>query len=276
MSSAQHEIEAGERFAFGDNWAAFLSQVDEERIAAARDSLVASLGRSDLEGMRFLDAGCGSGLFSLAAHRLGADVVSFDFDPASVGCAEELRARYGDSHRPWTITRGSVLDKDFLAGLGTFDVVYSWGVLHHTGQMWDALSLIDGSVSPGGQLFISIYNDQGLATRGWTAVKRRYNHSGPAGRRVLLQGAKAYFGLRTATARTLRAMARRSWDQAPRPRGMSDDTDLVDWVGGYPFEVAMPEEIFSFYRDRGYQLENLKTCRGGHGCNEYVLRKTSG
>jgi len=272
--SAQQEIESGERFAFGDNWARFLAEVDDRRIQAAKASLTEALGREDLTGVRFLDAGCGSGLFSLAAHLLGAEVTSFDFDPASVGCAQELRQRYGDPGRAWTIRQGSVLDGTFLKGLGTFDVVYSWGVLHHTGAMWEALALIDTSVAPGGRLFISIYNDQGLPSRGWTQVKRRYNAAGPLGRQLLLAAAKGYFGSRTAVAKVLSAQARAA--SGPRPRGMSDDTDLVDWVGGYPFEVAKPEQIFEFYRDRGYVLQHLKTCRGGHGCNEYVLQKSPG
>jgi 2-polyprenyl-6-hydroxyphenyl methylase/3-demethylubiquinone-9 3-methyltransferase len=47
--------------------------------------------------------------------------------------------------------------------------------------------------------------------------------------------------------------------------------DLIDWVGGWPFEVSTPEEVFNFYRRRGFQLEALKTCAGGLGCNEFVF-----
>lgn len=269
--SAQGEIESGERFAFGANWASFLREIDQSRIDAACASMTVALGRRDLDGVRFLDAGCGSGLFSLAAHLLGAEVVSFDFDPASVGCAQELRARFGDPQRDWQIVQGSVLDEHFLAGLDTFDVVYSWGVLHHTGDMWRAFELIDANVSPNGLLYISIYNDQGLPSRAWTEVKRRYNAAGPAGRRVLLTGARGYFAMRALAKRLLQ----RDVDSEARPRGMSRRTDLIDWVGGYPFEVAKPESVFSFYRDRGYTLQHLSTCRGGHGCNEYVLRKNA-
>src|SRR5206468_969431 len=150
-----HEIQSRERFTFGDNWAAFLRILDDERIRAAEDSLKAKLEAGRLDGKRFLDAGSGSGLFSLAARRLGAQVVSFDFDPESVACTAELKRRYFPDDPDWRVEQGSVLDRDFLSGLGTFDIVYSWGVLHHTGAMWDALDKVEGLVGTKGQLFIA-------------------------------------------------------------------------------------------------------------------------
>src|ERR1035438_5515350 len=139
LGTSQQEIAAGERFAFGENWWRFLSILDERRIAQAEDSLRGMLGVSDLQGKTFLDIGCGSGLFSLAARRLGACVHCFDYDPQSVACAQELRRRYFPEDTDWRIEEGSALDGNYLAGLGSFDVVYSWGVLHHTGAMWQAL-----------------------------------------------------------------------------------------------------------------------------------------
>ena len=58
-------------------------------------------------------------------------------------------------------------------------------------------------------------------------------------------------------------------------RGMSYWHDLIDWIGGYPFEVAKPEQVFEFMRLRGFQLERLKTCGGGLGCNEFVFIHSS-
>ena len=118
------------RFEFGANWAAFLSGVDRPQVERAKQSLQSILGLETLQGKSFLDVGSGSGLFSLAAHELGATVHSFDFDPQSVQCTREIKHRYARTNTTWTIERGSVLDVDFLARLGTFDVVYSWGVLH--------------------------------------------------------------------------------------------------------------------------------------------------
>src|SRR6478672_6389971 len=161
------EVQRGERFGFGENWAGFLRLVDEDRIASAEQSLKQMLNSERLDGKTFLDAGSGSGLFSLAARRLGAQVTSFDYDPDSVGCTAELRRRFFPEDSNWRVMRGSVLDRDFLASLGDFDVVYSWGVLHHTGSMWQALENVARLTKPGGTLYISIYNDQGFKSRIW-------------------------------------------------------------------------------------------------------------
>ena len=172
--------EAQTRFAFGANWQRFLDELDDVRIRDAEGSLKTMLGVDDLSGQRFLDAGCGSGLFSLAARRLGARVYSFDFDGQSVACAAHLKTRYFAGDTEWTIEAGDVLDKGTMRGLGSFDVVYSWGVLHHTGAMWRALDNAAGMVAPGGLLFVALYNDQGWISRYWAAVKRVYQRGGIA------------------------------------------------------------------------------------------------
>jgi SAM-dependent methyltransferase len=274
MADSRAEIAAGTRFAFGANWKSFLQVVDETRVDAARRSLTGALG--EVSGRSFLDIGCGSGLFSLAAHQLGARVRSFDFDADSVGATAELRRRRAPDSG-WVVEHGSVLDAQYLAGLGQFDVVYSWGVLHHTGDLWRAVEAAAGLVAPGGLLFVSVYNDQERASRMWRRVKRRYNGSGPVMRGLLVAGSSAYL----ARHRPVRAVAgvvrgrRPAAEAAPavRARGMSARHDLIDWVGGYPFEVAKPEEVFRRVRPLGFELRHLKTCGGGLGCNEYVFQR---
>ena len=270
-ASSQQEIAARQRFAFGENWRRFLELLDESRIRSAEESLCRMLQITDLAGRSFLDIGCGSGLFSLAARRLGATVHSFDFDPQSVGCAEELRRRYFPDDLAWNIEQGSALDAAYISHLGSFDIVYSWGVLHHTGAMWDALENAGQRVCPGGKLFIAIYNDQGPISRRWLAVKRMYNRLPPALRFLVTVPAVVHLYWRRTVKDFLRGRPFETWRSVKKERGMSAWRDLVDWVGGLPFEVARPEAILDFYLARGFQLTRLSTCGGSLGCNEYVF-----
>ena len=277
MTSYADEVRRGERFRFGGNWRRFLELVDGPRIASAEASLRGRLDVTDLLGRTFLDAGCGSGLFSLAARRLGASVVSFDFDPDSVACARALRERFRAGDDGWRIEEGSVLDDTYLERLGTFDVVYSWGVLHHTGSMWRALDLVARRVAPGGRLFVALYNDQGATSRRWLAVKRAYNAMPRAVRFAVLLPSFAVLWGPTLLADLLRGHPGRSWREYARTgRGMSPWRDVIDWVGGLPFEVARPEEVVSFCRERGFVEERVTTQGRGLGCNEFVFRAPSG
>src|SRR5437763_12334286 len=174
MSTHAIEIARGERFEFGKNWRRFLEVLDDTLIACAEESLKQMLDVETLDGKNFLDIGSGSGLFSLAARRVGARVHSFDDDPNSVACTKELRRRYFDNDPDWRIEEGSALDVDYLKSLGTFNVVYSWGVLHHTGAMWTALDNAQVSVGVDGKLFVAIYNDLGSRSRRWRWIKRTY------------------------------------------------------------------------------------------------------
>jgi 2-polyprenyl-3-methyl-5-hydroxy-6-metoxy-1,4-benzoquinol methylase len=272
MTTYVQEVRAGERFEFGKNWSRFLNNLSEPQIAMAEESLKSMLRVESMQGRSFLDVGSGSGLFSLVARRLGARVHSLDFDPHSVACGKELRRRYFPDDDNWTIEEGSALSPEYLSTLGRFDVVYSWGVLHHTGAMWQGLNNVVGCVAPGGLLFIAIYNDQGRASRIWTAVKKIYNRtprplrfliSWPVFARMFLIGDF----IRFRPFHSIRAYSQNY-------RGMTAWRDVVDWVGGYPFEVAKPDEIFEFYADRGFELRTLKTTYS-HGCNQFVFQRRS-
>jgi len=270
------EVARGERFEFGRNWSRFLEGVRDEHVVTAESSLKRMLDVDSLAGLNFLDIGSGSGLFSLAARRLGARVHSFDYDPQSVACAAELRRRYFPGDAQWVVEEGSALDADYLARLGKFDIVYSWGVLHHTGRMWQALENAQLPVAPGGRLFIAIYNDNGSKSRRWTRIKHAYNNVP----RLL----RAPLALLAMTPSETKAFLRaafdgspgeylRSWIEPDNFRGMSRWRDIVDWVGGYPYEFATPEQIFEFYRERGFTLTKLKCGGVGLGCNEFVFVK---
>jgi len=270
--------DSAERFAFGKNWQRFLKYLTEDRIVEAEKSLCSMLEVDDLRGKSFLDVGCGSGLFSLAAMRLGAESVdSFDLDPRSVACAQELKRRYYDGSPSWTIQQGSVLNSGFLSTLGQFDIVYSWGVLHHTGNMWQALENAIPLVETGGKLFIALYNDQDFLSTTWKAIKQRYNR-GLAWRLVIIPTCATCFAVASFIKDVL--FLRRSplyrYREYKQARGMAYTTDLLDWLGGYPFEVARPDAIFDFFRANGFQMVKLKTVGLGLGNNEFVFAKQTG
>lgn len=269
MSNATTEIESGQRFAFGKNWRSFLSALNDERINEAKKSLLEMLAVDTLQGKSFLDVGSGSGLFSLAARQLGAAVTSFDFDPESVACAEELKRRYFPSDPNWRILQGSALDPDFVRSLGAFDIVYSWGVLHHTGQMWKGLTQVVAPVKPQGRLFIAIYNDQGPLSRFWWIVKKVYC-SGLVGKTAMIALFVPYFSARAFCKSLLTGTNR--WAEYKRSRGMSLLHDWLDWLGGFPFEVASVEAITRFYQENGFSLVKVVGTRSW-GNNQFVFAK---
>lgn len=252
------------RFKFGKNWKAFSKLLDQDRIDAAGESLVAISGINSFVGKRFLDIGSGSGLFSLVANMYGASVCSFDYDQDSVSCTNELKKRFQCSSAEWTVTEGSVLDDHFMSKIGKYDIVYSWGVLHHTGDMWKALSNSISVVEQNGLLCIALYNDQGVLSKYWTAIKYAYNKNA-ALRTIIIVSHLPYL--------LLRVLARAVKGSFVLDRGMSIWYDMIDWLGGYPFEVATPADVVEFCSKYGLYLIRIKTVGGKQGCNEYVFQK---
>jgi 2-polyprenyl-3-methyl-5-hydroxy-6-metoxy-1,4-benzoquinol methylase len=271
MSFSQ-EVKQGKRFEFGKNWNSFLKTLDDKRIEEAIDSLKEMLEVEDLEGKKFLDIGSGSGLFSLAAKKLGAEVHSFDFDTDSVSCTKYLRDTYfPDSN--WIVEEGSVLDVDYVKSLGQFDIVYSWGVLHHTGHMYKALDNAALPVKEGGKLFIAIYNDEGAKSKVWKKIKKVYVKY-LAGKYLITMLYTPYYLTKNFLMDTLylRQPPFARYRKGKKERGMSGKHDLADWLGGYPFEVARIPEIFNFYKKKGFVL-NVVTTKKGKGCNQFVFTK---
>lgn len=276
--TAEEEIRAGNRFGFGANWARFLLLVNEKRILSAEESLQDMIGTASLAGRSFLDIGCGSGLFSLAARRLGARVHSFDFDPQSVACARELKRRYLPDDESWTIEQGSVLDRGYLARLGRFDIVYSWGVLHHTGAMWTAIeNAISCTTRENGALLIAIYNDQGWKSHAWWFAKRLYNALPRFVRGAFAAASYAAAKFVTFAKRTFRAgpvAAMRSLRSEVGVRGMDAKRDWLDWIGGFPYEFVSLATLESYLQSRGFTPDRVRPTIGW-GCNEIYARRST-
>jgi 2-polyprenyl-6-hydroxyphenyl methylase/3-demethylubiquinone-9 3-methyltransferase len=261
-------------FSFGENWQDFSTQITKSEIEDAISDIRDWLGKEGARGRSCVDVGSGSGLSSLALTHLGASRVhSFDYDPASVSATHEMRERYttlagADAASTWRVEYGSVLDSEYITSLGTFDIVYSWGVLHHTGQMWRACENAVSLLAPQGTFLLSLYTkttperyERDLA------LKRRFNEASEIGKQWMI----------------CRRILRLMWKRARRGenpftwrhttvRGMNTYHDIVDWLGGLPYEVANRDEVEEFGRKHGLTLVR-SFARGGGGCSVYLLQR---
>jgi len=266
--TSENTVEKKRTFSFGKNWQRFLKSISQERLRNAERSLTEFLEMDDMRGMRFLDIGCGSGIFSYAAFHLGAkEIVSFDLDRMSVECCKFWRRKAGNPDN-WKVCEGSILDGGFLRSLGKFDIVYSWGVLHHTGDMWRAIRNSAMLVDDDGYYYIAIYNkvEGFMGSEFWLRIKRLYNSSG-AIRKCAIEA--IYIAVHFAT-----SVLRLRNPIKKRPRDMSWRTDITDWLGGYPYEFATVEEVFAFMKKAfpDFRLVNIKT-RNGLENNWYLFKR---
>lgn len=260
-------------FSFGKNWQNFLESLNDEKIENAKKSLIEFLdGDNNVKGKTFVDIGCGSGLFSYAAYKLGAArVVSVDVDEFSVACATHLKEKEGNPEN-WEIKKGSALDENFINSLGKFDVVYSWGVLHHTGDMYRAFDNVVNLMNPGGIFYTAIYGRTTNKLAGtpefWLWVKKKYNNSGIVGKKFMNYLYVIYFFVGTLACRKNPIAIIRGYKE----RGMNWYNDVIDWMGGYPYEFAYPHEIINYFSKKGLYCKKLND-RLGLACNEFLLVK---
>lgn len=263
-------------FAFGENWASFARGIDEEKIAAAVDALQRLIEPQQLRGARFLDIGSGSGLHSLAAIRLGVgELLAMDIDPNSVATTRAVLGLHAAGAN-FRVEERSVFEVDPVR-LGRFDIVYSWGVLHHTGDMFEALRRAAALVAPKGLFVFALYRKTSMC--GFWKVEKRLYAKAPhwMQRAVQLLFAAAY---RLAFWRSIGPPAKfEAFLQGYRTRGMDWFHDIHDWLGGYPYESISPTEVEALMAELGFELERRfvhetkgRSALFGSGCDEYVYR----
>jgi SAM-dependent methyltransferase len=271
-AAPQRGTEEALRFAFGANWADYLNNhFSDERVEIAQNHLLHFLKLESLAGLTFLDIGCGSGIHSLAAWRAGAsNVISFDYDHDSIAAAGKLHEMSGAPDN-WTILQGSVLDKGFLSNIPMADIVYSWGVLHHTGAMWQAIANAGLLVRPNGVFYIALYSKDVYlipTTDYWLKVKERYNRSGRLRRKMMVYSYALRDLAHKALIKGINPFAYvRNYKES---RGMSYLHDARDWLGGWPMEFAGNQETRKFVK----QTLNMDLIHmwAGRGNTEFLFR----
>jgi 2-polyprenyl-3-methyl-5-hydroxy-6-metoxy-1,4-benzoquinol methylase len=257
----------GLAFDFGENWDHYSRTVlDEPRLTAAIDSLAGLIGPERLAGASFCDVGSGSGLFTIAAGKLGvARALGFDVNPTGVEVAHRNLERFAPELAGRIAFRqGSALDAGFVGMLGRFDVVYAWGSLHHSGSMWPAIETVAPLVAPGGVFVLALYNRHWTSPI-WTLIKILYNLSPGILRKLWDWGLGSLMLLATwAITRS---------NPLRKERGMEFWVDVTDWLGGYPYEYASVEEVRERLGALGFDLLEVRPPRVPTGCNEFILRR---
>jgi 2-polyprenyl-6-hydroxyphenyl methylase/3-demethylubiquinone-9 3-methyltransferase len=253
-------------FNFGENWRRYSNSIlDATRVDAARDALMSLVGEENIRDKRFLDVGCGSGIVSIAAAQCSAaEIIGIDVSAEAVEVSRKNAARFGPVGKVVTFRQCSILDPQSLAPFGQFDTVYAWGSLHHTGRMWDAITQAAKLVSPGGILVLAIYN-QHVTSPAWKAIKWSYNWSPRVVQRGMVWAATPVIA-----AAKFAVTGHNPWRKA---RGMDFLIDVVDWVGGYPYEYARPEAIERFIEKLGFDRERVALGATPTACNEFVFRR---
>jgi len=258
------------RFLFGENWDKFIRHhFSQERLEISKNRILEFLELDNLRNYNVLDVGSGSGLHSLAMLKAGANsVTSFDYDEKSVATTSFLAKEHGN--QDWEVKQGSVLDKNFMSTLPSYELVYSWGVLHHTGDVWTALDNVIKKVGRGGLLFIALYSKDALVEEPefWLNIKKKYNSGSVITRRCLEFWYVIKFELGYNPLKLLDFL-RNCWSYKHQ-RGMSKLIDIRDWLGGWPMEFVGDMQTVAYLEKRGLELVKIKT---GEANTEFLFRK---
>ena len=260
------------KFAFGKNWKAYLNVLLKKEnynngIGLAKKDIITFANLKNLKNKTFIDIGCGSGLSSLVARKIGAEVFSLDVDQNSIDCTKFLKSKFFKNDSKWKIKKLSILNSKNIKNIKKHDYVYSWGVLHHTGNLNLALKNTELLCKKNGVIHLALYNDQGRKSKRWLFIKKLYVNNNIIIKKILEIFFYPFFVLKPYLKILFLGQSNL------RKRGMGHYIDMIDWIGGYPFEPTKPEKIIKFFLDKKYDLINLKTCGAGHGNNEYLFKK---
>ena len=256
-------------FKFGENWKNFSNLIDNNRLKEAVTSLKKLTNKKSLNNLSFLDIGCGSGLSSLAAIQLNCKkIYAIDQDEQSIKTTKKVlqKSRF---------KKVKVEKKDLftLNEKEKFDIVYSWGVLHHTGNMLEAIKKSTKMVSKNGMLILALYKKTKLCNL-WKIEKYIYKSSP----KVIQNFIKNLFIFLFKLAMILKRKNFSNYiNDYKTKRGMDFYHDVHDWLGGYPYESISIEEISKIMDKFGYKMIRsfqVKKQIGffGTGCDEYVFK----
>lgn len=229
--------------------------VDEKKIFIARDSVVEFFGNDfNFAGKTFIDIGSGSGLFSLSAAMLGCKrVVSIDIDPLSIAATRLLRQKFAyliPNDVEWIIKEDSILNDELVENFAkSADILYSWGVLHHTGNVELAMRNAASLVSENGVAYIALYN-QTEASQWWLDIKNIYNSS--------FMPVKVLMIIIYTMFLTFEDIRKgRGFNMYDKKRGMYKWTDVIDWLGGLPYEPINVAHTLEFWKPLGFEATKV-------------------
>ena len=252
-------------FRFGENWNHYLQNLTEDDILGAQQDIDFWLGKDNIKGKKVIDIGSGSGVHSLSFYLSEAsEIFSFDYDKGSVEATKKLWEKEGKPDN-WTISEGSILDSNFIEDLGKFDIIYCWGVLPFTGKQWDALDNACKLVAAKGKIWISLYTAGDKFERHYK-MKVRYNNGSNFKKKYM----RSKFIFKYMAKKLLKFENPMNWNE-PVGRGMNKYNDLVDWLGGLPYEVAEPDDVIKFCSERDLVLDRIKV-KGQGACSIYVFQ----
>jgi SAM-dependent methyltransferase len=258
-------------FNFGSNWKNYSKYaLSGKKIETAKLHFDKLFENIDLNEKSFLDIGFGQGLSLLIATEKNANTVGCDINPL---CSEVLlfnMKMFNNNLNEIPVVIGSINDETTVENIlklndgNLFDIVHSWGVLHHTGNMWKAIEKSKNLVTKNGIFVIAIYNKH-FTAKFWHLIKKVYNSSGWFIKNLMLAGYLPLIFIRYLL-----------YFQNPMklPRGMNIYYDAIDWLGGYPYQYASIDEILDYMNQNGFTQVRIVKTSGFTGCNEFVFKKT--